>query len=192
VLKAAEQVARIASDLRANRGIIKQHLGTDDWDDVYPVVLNAMPFSLPTDIDGVFFFDASGLSRFLKDGSINFIETSGSGEQRRTSKIPVTRIWKGAQPSAEDLVAQLRNPAQLSLFMPTIGKDWSRIGISQKTVIATPLLRSTPLDFDSGLSSQGFSDEAIKEFKMQLAPLRSFKTANDDNVLSHDDGSGAD
>jgi hypothetical protein len=47
MLSAAEQVARIASDFRDNGNIIKQHLGTDDWDDVYPVVLNAMPFSLP-------------------------------------------------------------------------------------------------------------------------------------------------
>jgi hypothetical protein len=133
-----------------------------------------MPFSLPTQLDGVFFFDVSALGRFFKEGSINFIEASGSGEQRQISRIPLKWLWKGSWPSAEDLIAQLRSPAQLSTFVPTISKDWTRIAISENLVLATPLLRSMPLDVDSSLSSQGFSDEDIRRFKMQLALLRSF------------------
>jgi hypothetical protein len=189
MLSAAEQVARIASDLRDNRNIIEQHLRTDDWDDVYPVVLNAMPFSLPTDVNGVFFFDASALGRFFKEGSINFVEASGTGEQRQISRVPLKPLWKGLEPSAEDLIAQLRNPAQLSMFVPKITKDWTRIGIAENLVLATPLLRSMPLDLESSLSSQGFSDEEIRGFKMQLAALRSFTVSGDD-VESGDDAGG--
>ena len=189
MLSAAEQVARIASDFRDNRNIVKQHLGTDDWDDVYPVVLNAMPFSLPTDLNGVFFFDASALGRFFKEGLINYVEASGSGEQRQISRVPLKPLWKGTKPSAEDLIAQLRNPAQLSMFLPKITKDWTRIGISENLVLATPLLRSMPLDLESSLSSQGYSDEDVRGFKMQLAALRSL-TVSDDEVQSGDDAGG--
>jgi hypothetical protein len=74
-------------------------------------------------------------------------------------------------------------------FVPKITKDWTRIGISENLVLATPLLRSMPLDLESSLSSQGYSDEDIRGFKMQLAALRS-STVSDDDLESGDDAGG--
>lgn len=162
---AAAQIKRIVDHFSSDRGIVKTHLGSDDWVDIYPIVLNAMPFSLPGDIDGVYFYDASALKRFLNEGSVGIVESVPTSSFPILMKKPISKLWEGEEPTANDLIRQLKNSVQLSDYQKRMYADLVKIGISENLVIATPTLRSEPFSLDAVLGANGFSEADVAAFK---------------------------
>jgi len=166
---AAAQVKRIVAHFEADRAIVKQHLAADDWVHVYPIILNAMFFSLPGSVDGVYYYDLSALARFLKEGSVGVIESIPTGTVPVLLKKPIVRLWEGPAPSAKDLVRQLENPVQIAEYQRRMYVEWIRIGISENLVIATRTFRAQPVDLDAILDSHGFSEAEIVQFKSGIS-----------------------
>jgi hypothetical protein len=173
MLSAAEQVTRIAEQLTTDDSIIKSHFGPNaEWDEVHPIVLNAIPFSLPDKINGAFFYDASALQRFFKEGRLGIIqESKGSDGQTVFTKVPLQKLWAGDSPTANDLIEQLQNPAQLTSLKKRANVDWIKIGISNDFVLVTPALRLTAVGFDDVLSSLGVASENATALKEELAKI---------------------
>lgn len=66
---------RIANDLAKHPGIVRKHFGPKaSWKTVHPIVLNASFLWLPKSRRGTYFYDASALGRFLKEGTLNTLE----------------------------------------------------------------------------------------------------------------------
>jgi hypothetical protein len=129
MIKAAHQVKKIADHLEADRSHIRQHFNRDDWEVIHPVVLSAMPFSLPGLIAGAYFYDASALGRFLTQGTFGIVQRHH--DTNVSFQIPISRVWSGNAPSPDDLFRQLENPVQLLAFKGKLKTETIRIGISR-------------------------------------------------------------
>lgn len=173
MLSAAKQVTRIAEQFDTDHSIIQRHFGAGaEWDEVYPIVLNAIPFSLPERIKGAFFYDASALDRFFKEGRLGIIqESTGAEAQRIYTKVPLQELWAGESPSAKDLIGQLQNPAQLTTLRKRASIDWIKIAISDDFVLVTPTLRLKGVTFDDTLTSLGVTAEEATALKQELEKI---------------------
>jgi hypothetical protein len=143
MINAARQVTTVASHFASDRSIISRLFCRDDWQEIHPVVVSAQPFSLPQELEGARFYDASALLRFLSDGAVGVAQQSP--DNRVVVQAPLTRIWSGKSPSPEDLIAQIRSPFQLKQFRERLEIDWLRHALSTEFVVETPLLRFHPI-----------------------------------------------
>ena len=115
-MEAMQQAERIATDLSEHPEIVRQHFGGDaTWDKIHTVVLNASFLSFPTGRKGVFFYDASALGRFLKEGTLNEIRSMPVEGKRTDVSVVVKRLWKGARPTPLDLVREMEHPSQVTM-----------------------------------------------------------------------------
>jgi hypothetical protein len=167
MLKAANQVTKIASHLEEDRSHIRRHFNRDDWEAIHPIVLSAMPFSLPGRANGAYFYDASALVRFLTEGTIGVV--AQYPDPQPSVQIQTSNLWSGDTPSPEDLLCQLENPVQLLRFEGKIGDDSTRIGISPGLVVETPLIRAKAITLETILTDLGQSETQIEALKEAIS-----------------------
>ena len=98
-------------------------------------------------------------------------ESKGSDGQTVFTKVPLQELWAGDSATADDLIEQLQNPAQLTSLKKRASVDWIKIGISDDFVLVTPALRLTAVGFDDVLSSLGVTGENATVLKQKLAKI---------------------
>lgn len=143
------QVERIANDLSEHPEYIRMHFGAEaQWDHVHPVVLNASFLSLKQSSKGTFFYDASALGRFLKEGTVNEIHSVPADGQRIELSFEMKQLWKGSQPTAEDLLNEMRLPSQIQMELDQYYIACTLIPISRDVAVMIAEAASKPPDFE--------------------------------------------
>jgi hypothetical protein len=169
MVNAGRQVMTIASHFIADRSLIRRHFHADDWEEIHPVVLSALPFSLPMQVEGAYFYDASALLRFLTDGAAGLAQHSP--DNRFVVQAPLAQLWLGDEPAPEDLIAQIKKPLQLTQFDGRMDIDWFRSPISQDFLIEVPALKLQPITPEKLLAAFGYSAESIEKFEESISDL---------------------
>lgn len=118
----AKQVNRLAAALKAHPDILDDAFGgSASRKIVIPCVVNALAYSFPDGLDGVYFTDASALGRFFEGRHIHAPhKTTISGTTDGAGPVPIHALWKGDSPTPEDLLEQLRNPIQFKLVADSV------------------------------------------------------------------------
>jgi hypothetical protein len=146
---AMKQVERIARDLGDHPEIIRQHFGEDAaWDHIHPVVLNASLLSLQRFRNGTYFYDASALSRFLKEGTLNKIASRTVDGKRLELSEVVKRLWRGSKPTAEDLLQEMDFPSQVQMERDAYYIAHSLMPLSQDVAVLITEAASKPPGFE--------------------------------------------
>ena len=106
----AKQVMRLADALRRYPDILSQKMQVDvTTKTIVPCVLNALPFSLPSPIDGVFFTDASVLKRFFQEKYFHVNTPYRIDENvQLLHRTAMHSLWAGDEPTPADYLKQLR------------------------------------------------------------------------------------
>jgi hypothetical protein len=131
------QAKRIASDLEANPDIVRKHFGpTAAWKRVVPVVLFALPWATGKE-DGVYIYDASALSRILRDGfvAITAVSNVSNKQVRRRHRH---ELRKGAVPTAEELETDMKCPSQVKLHVANLQPITRPCPVSDKIAFSIP------------------------------------------------------
>jgi len=159
------QVRRLVEGLQHYPDKLSKLLGVDvATKRIVPCVLNALPFSLPGDVEGVYFTDASVLKRFFQERYFHI-----SSPYRIDKNVQILHrtamysLWAGDKPSPEDLVRQLEDPFQVKLMVAhtKIGSPPFAIG-SVDIVMAGEFLR-TEWTIESYADLVGLSAEWIQK-----------------------------
>jgi len=169
MINAASQVTTIASHFTEDRSLIRRHFDRDDWQEIHPIVLSALPFSLPEKLEGAYFYDASALLRFLADGSAGLAQQSP--DNKVVVQAPLTQLWSGDEPTPEDLIAQIRSPIQLKQFQGRLHPEWFRNAVSPNFVIETPLLRFQPITPEQLLATFGHPEDSREALEEAISDL---------------------
>jgi hypothetical protein len=169
MINAASQVTTVASHFMEDRSLIRRHFGRDDWQEIHPIVLSALPFSLPEQLEGAYFYDASALLRFLADGSAGLAQHSP--DNKVVLQAPLTQLWSGDEPIPEDLIAQIRSPIQLKQFHGRLQVEWFRSAVSPDFVTETPLLRFQPITPEQLLATFGHPEDSREALEEAISNL---------------------
>ncbi len=140
---AARQARTKADILGRHPEVIEKDLGVKpEWKQVVPVVLNGTPYSLNGPIDGVYFYDASALTRFFEKRHI--------GVQIGDAPVSATTVslWAGERPSTDDLLKQLASPAQVALFGEHYARTATTFPVSRTLAVSTVKIDRSPHDPD--------------------------------------------
>lgn len=115
------QVTRLVEGLKAHPDILDGLFGPGASKlELIPSVLNALPMSVPEPICGIYFTDASALTRLFHSPAL-MIRTARNGSNPLSASVPTRRLWAGDTICADDLVRQLQSPVQLNLMLRQIG-----------------------------------------------------------------------
>jgi hypothetical protein len=115
------QVTRLVEGLKLHPDILDDLFGPGASDlELIPSVLNVLPMSVPDPIDGVYFTDASALTRLFHSPAL-MMSTARSETNPFFASVPTRRLWAGDTICADDLVRQLQSPVQLNLMLRQIG-----------------------------------------------------------------------
>jgi hypothetical protein len=172
---AAGQVRRISQQLTDDPSILQKHLGKDAfWNKMHLVVLNAMPVSMAGEDNGVYFYDASALGKFLREKEISIL-VDPSGSLGETTVVASHTLWKGEAPAAADLLAQLADPIQLKLVRRKLTQDWHYVRLSPTLLAAMPFIKSGTLTPEEMLEALGHSKKSaeavLKDVKQKMKKL---------------------
>ncbi len=102
-----EQVQRLANALIDYPDILIEYLPEGVGKKIIPCIVNALPYSIPNGIDGVFFTDFGVLEKFF-DGRISFIRSNLPNFDHQGLSL-----WADRKPSGKDLIATLMLPFQV-------------------------------------------------------------------------------
>jgi len=104
--EAATQLRRLVEAIKACPDRVKTHLGCKtEWDEIVPVVINAMPWTRP-ELVGVFYTDYSSLVHFLSEGTAQLIMPSDG--KARPTLVQQYRFWESDRPTEFDFATFLR------------------------------------------------------------------------------------
>lgn len=120
-----KQVSRLERFYRNNISIFQKEFNIDLKNKkIMPIILNALPFSLGSDIEGIYFLDYSILSKFF--------ETKKLGKRNlETNELEevVCDWWSGDIPKANDLYEVVKSPFQVTTEMDNIKVNYNFIEI---------------------------------------------------------------
>lgn len=164
---AVQQVRRLTAVLQERRDRLVEQFEAVPEDLIFvPVVLNAMPFSMDQQRDGVYLFDYSALSRFFS-GKISVNQPIKSGERWVRVEHVVKKLWQSTSPKPTDLISQMSMPIQLAAEFPRWRQENLVIGLSEKTSMVIPVLQKDASSSKDLLKAIGVSGE-ITERMLQL------------------------
>ena len=160
---AAEQVMRKVKAIEDNPEIVSGAMGkTVTWKRIVPVVLNAMPFSLPgPNRRGVHFYDSSALHRFFEDGFIGYSVDTGNGLAPQIIPESMTKLWVGGRPCAEDLLRQMERPEQVVRGLPYFRQVGRGFPVSRVLYIATSVVERLPSTAESLATTIAMKEDVL-------------------------------
>lgn len=160
---AADQVKRIGKQLMDDPSILHKELGAHaQWKEVHLIVLNAMPVSFAPAINGVYFYDASALGKFLREKEISIlIDPASQAISGQSKRIATMSLWRGDTPEAEDLIHQLEDPIQLKLVKGKLIQDWRHFQLSHELIAVLPQLKSEPITPEEMLEAMGHTPASV-------------------------------
>lgn len=148
-VEAMQQIERIAEDLTKHPEIVQQHFGAKaTWKHIHAVVLNASFLSFPKSRKGTFFYDASALGRFLKEGTLNEIHSVPAEGKRVYVSMEIKRLWKGDHPTPRDLLREMEHPSQVTMEWDNYYIARKLLPLSATSAVMIQEAASKPPDFE--------------------------------------------
>jgi hypothetical protein len=156
---ATQQVKRLTSGLQENRDKLLEQFETVPEDPIFvPIVLNAMPFSMDEQHNGVYLYDYSALSRFF-DGKISVNQPIKTDKGWIRVEHVVKKLWEGPSPRPTDLIGQMMMPVQLGAEFPRWYEQGLVVGLSDNVSMVVPILQKKAGSSKDLLQAIGVSDE---------------------------------
>lgn len=157
------QVQRLLGALEAHPDILTNEWGAEILSkQIVPCILHNEPYARDGQIDGIHVYDYSALSRFFKSGAFHIGHDHRVGDRTVRVEAETRRIWAGNAPVAEDLIAQLRSPAQLEMLWPEVQCASVVYQLDSTTIAVHELLTRKPLTEDERIAATGADVEAVK------------------------------
>jgi hypothetical protein len=167
----AKQVLRLAEALRRYPDILNQKMQVDvTTKTIVPCVLNALPFSRPGPIDGVYFTDASVLKRFFQDRYFHVNTPYRIDENVQIlHRTALHSLWAGDQPTAADYLEQLQDPFQVNLMLAHTELESVPFPISNTELVVAGEFTRTEMSIDSYAALAGASSASIRKGQLAIA-----------------------
>lgn len=166
--KQVRQVTRLCDSLRAYPEIVEHALGEPLGErEIVPVVLNNLPFARSGTTDGVYFYDYQALNRFFHSRTLGF-KSGRYGQEEPVGQIDVVKIWKGAEPTAEDLIRQLQNPVQLHFNREQTKRDRFSFQLDERTIASESRLYREEITPDIAARIVGIPRHVMKARERKL------------------------
>ena len=173
-----EQVQRLVAALRDYPDILTEFV-TEDCTDltIVPVVMNAMPFSMKGEMEGIYFADSSSTGRFFQERHMHISRVHQVGEVKVMHRVPTHSQWSGETPDADDFMRHLEYPLPLQIMMAHLSVEPSIFQIGPGLYAATHRPRRGEMTTDSLATLAGLTEAQI-EAKMErvaaeaIAPMR--------------------
>lgn len=157
--EATGQVQRLTSALRENCDKLLEHFEKVPEDLIFvSVILNAMPFSMDEQLDGVYLYDYSALNRFF-DGKISVNQPIKRDEGWIRVEHLIKKLWEGPRPRPSDLIRQMTMPVQLAGEFQRWHKLGVNVGLSDDLSMGIPILQKEAASTKDFLQAIGVSDE---------------------------------
>lgn len=116
------QVHRLMKGLDEHPDILANNLPPEAATMVrVPVIVNCFPYSVSGRLSDVYLYDYSALSRFFENGEIKIKAVSPSKQVNEYDSG--IRLWKGENPTPEDLLAQMDEPTQVKTVEDSLERD---------------------------------------------------------------------
>jgi hypothetical protein len=173
----AKQVLRLANALTQFPDIIEKEVGAQHVaKKVIPCVLHSLPYSRIGQLEGVYFTDASALTRFLQQPYFWIKVPHQIGSATLLHRTALKKFWKGDKPSADDFFRQLATPLQLDLSMKHLELVQLDFGVSTSEIVVSTELSRTSMTTRSVCEAVGADADAvlqeIAEISERAAQLR--------------------
>jgi hypothetical protein len=161
----ARQAARLAEALQRYPDLVEKELGAGHvGKKIVPCVLHSLPYSRADPIDGVYFTDASSLTRFLQQEYFRVKVEHKIGRATLLHRTALKKYWKGDKPTADDLMRELIEPFALNLSVDHLEMTQLDFAISSKEEVIMPELTRKPLTTRSACEAVGAdADVALRE-----------------------------
>jgi hypothetical protein len=177
ILRCTEQAARLANALVQYPDIVEREIGTEHvGKTVIPCVLHSLPYSRLDPLDGVYFTDASALTRFLQQQYFRVKVPHRIGNATLLHRTALKKFWKGEKPTADDFIRELAKPFPLELSMNHLELMEFKFAISSSEEVVTTELTRTPMTTRSVCEAVGADPDAvfreIAEISQQARKLR--------------------
>jgi hypothetical protein len=134
-----------------------QHVGKT----VVPCVLHSLPYSRLDPIDGVYFTDASMLTRFLQQGYFRVKVPHRIGNATPLHRTALKKFWKGDKPTVDDFIAALAKPFPLSLSMKHLELTDLDFAISPSEEVVMTELTRVPMTIRSVCEAVGADPDVV-------------------------------
>jgi hypothetical protein len=169
--EAIDQVLRLETAIKTHPELIEQHLGQSLSGLIaIPIVLNAMPFSLPDQRRGVYVYDYAALGKFC-DGYLSVgQQLTVDGRQKRVEHI-IYKFWERDSPAPGDLVRAMAEPIQLKSEMAQWHLQPMQLRVSEAFAIRFEALRRDEPSFEGLLKALGNDDRRIELIRATMAGL---------------------
>ncbi len=173
----AKQAARLANALAQYPDIVEKEIGVQHvGKKVIPCVLHSLPYSRLDPIDGVYFTDASTLTRFLQQEYFRVKVRHQIGKATLLHRTALKKFWKGDKPTADDLMRELTKPFPLELSMEHLELTGFEFAVSSSEEVKTIELTRTPMTTRSVCEAVGADPDVvfreIAEISQQAVKLR--------------------
>lgn len=161
----AKQVRRQADALIDYPDVIEQEMGAQYVGlKIVPCVLHSLPYSRVGDLDGVYFIDASALTRFFNHRYFRIKVPHRIGTATLLHRTAIKKLWKGEEPTAEDFLKQLEEPFQLELSVKHLDINPLPFSVSESEIAVTYELVRTEMTARSVCEAVGAdADEVLQE-----------------------------
>lgn len=131
-----KQVKRLANGLQRYPDILSTHFPEAIGKQVVHCVINSLPYAMFGEVDGIYFTDEGGLTRFFQQSEIG--PRSIKPYKGLGSIDPATAVaflWDGARPTPEDFLRQLKTPIQLVIARSHIKQSQLGIRVGEQTAL---------------------------------------------------------
>ncbi len=93
---AAEQLLKKVEAIENDMRIVEKAVGDGsdaEWSDIFPVVLNGKPISLPGMVNGVYYMDFASLERFFESGKLHPLQPDSNGTSDFSDSDEPVDLW---------------------------------------------------------------------------------------------------
>jgi len=133
IRSACRQATKRADALKRHPEILEERLKISRDVKIVPCVLNSLPYARCGKMNGVYFYDASALTRFLQEREFHLKVSHRLSEKTKVlHRTAIKSLWKGDKPTPEDLLRELESPFQLQIIKHHTKVDTIPYRISKK------------------------------------------------------------
>lgn len=161
----ATQARRLAEALTNYPDIVEQKMGLQYVGmKVVPCVLHSLPYSRSGNFEGVYFTDASSLTRFFDQPYFQIKVPHRIGEATLLHRTAIKKMWKEEKPTAEDLLKQLEKPFQLDLSIKHLAINSLQFPLSESEIAVMSEVARTEMTTRSICEAMGVdADKVLQE-----------------------------
>ena len=161
----AKQVIRLTEALRHYPDILRERFGIDVLTKtLVPCVLNALPYSIPGKMWGVYFTDASALKRFFQERYFHLKTFYPIDKNVKfLHRIATKSLWTSDQPSPEDFIRQFECPFQYELMRRHTELSSVSFAIGKTDAVITHEYTRTEISVESLSDMVGISSRIVRK-----------------------------